>query len=80
MDYSRWLLLLMIVVTYQYSFCFADKFRAYKEPDGRLCYWQGDAPFCFIGSGCPIRTTNMGSSKFGDGAYCWIGIKFYCCV
>jgi len=61
-------------------FSMGDEFRTYKESSGKLCYWQGDAPFCFIGSGCPIRTTNMGSSKTGDGAYCWIGVKYYCCV
>ncbi|CAF0844807.1 unnamed protein product [Adineta steineri] len=79
-NYSRLIFLLMGMIICQHSLCIADKFRVYEQPSGQLCYWQGDAPFCFIGSGCPIRTTNMGSSKFGDGAYCWIGVKFYCCV
>ncbi|UJR18760.1 hypothetical protein I4U23_005666 [Adineta vaga] len=64
----------------QLSHQLAKKFRLYSEPSGQVCFWQGYAPFCFIGSGCPTHTTNMETSKFGDGAYCWIGVKFYCCV
>ena len=75
-----WLLLLLIIIEYHYFPCSAEKHRIYSEPSGQVCFWQGDAPFCFIGSGCPTRTTNMKISKFGDGAYCWIGVKFYCCV
>jgi hypothetical protein len=79
-DNLRWLLLLMSIVVYQNSFCIGEKYRVYTEPSGRLCFWQGNAPFCFIGSGCPTRTTNMKIDKSGDGAFCWIGHKFYCCV
>ncbi len=70
------LLLLMLIIEY----CNTEEYRMYSEPSGRVCFWQGHAPFCFIGSGCPTRTTNMKTSKFGDGTYCWIGVKFYCCV
>lgn len=79
-DYSRWLLFLMAMVALQHSFCIEETYQVYKEPSGKLCFWQGDAPFCFIGSGCPTRTTTMKKSKFGDGAYCWLGYKFYCCL
>ena len=74
------LLIAAITLFQQQLSCSAGKFRVYAESNDQLCIWQGIAPFCFIGSGCPINSTVVKSSKFGDGAYCWIGIKYYCCV
>jgi hypothetical protein len=79
-DRRHCLLLLMVIIEWHYYFCIAEKHRVYSEADGQLCFWQGYAPLCFIGSGCPTRTMNMKTSKFGDGEYCWIGHKFYCCL
>ena len=58
---------LMVIIQYEHLFCNAEQFRFYTEPSGQVCFWQGFAPFCFIGSGCPTRTTNMKTSKSGDG-------------
>lgn len=56
------------------------KFRIYLEPSGRKCFWKGNSPLCFIAGGCPVRTTTIKVDKSGDGAFCWIGFKYYCCI
>ena len=73
--YNRTLLLLIAIHLLQQLPCTADKYRVYTKSNGQLCFWQGDTPFCFIGSGCPTHTTVLNSSKSCDGAYCWIGNK-----
>ena len=73
-------ILLIATALFQQLPCTADKYRIYHESNGQVCIWQGNAPFCFIGSGCPINSTVVKTSKFGDGGYCWIGMKYYCCV
>ncbi|CAF1054433.1 unnamed protein product [Adineta steineri] len=77
---GHYFVLLMILIEYKNLFYNTEEYRLYSESSGQVCFWQGYAPFCFIGSGCPTRTTNMETSKFGDGAYSWIGVKFYCCL
>jgi len=62
------------------SFCTSTDLQVYVEPSGLKCIWQGNAPFCFLDSGCPLRMTTMKTDKHGDGAYCWIGFKTYCCI
>jgi len=74
-----WLLLLSILFSFGQCFVQREEHRIYLEPSGQRCFWQGEAPFCFVGSGCPTRTMTVKKSSFGDGAYCWLGYKFYCC-
>jgi hypothetical protein len=56
------------------------KLRVYLEPSGRKCFWTGNSPLCFIAAGCPSRTTTIKVDKSGDGAFCWVGFKYYCCI
>lgn len=76
----RSLFLLILIVIIQQSFSAEETYKIHEDPSGKLCFWQGDAPWCFIGSGCPTRTMTMKKDKSGDGEYCWLGYKFYCCL
>ena len=79
--HSRWLLLLTFILTcYDFRCRSTHVLRVYHEASGVKCIWQGDAPFCFIGSGCPLNMTTMKVDKWGDGDRCWIGYKTYCCI
>ncbi len=41
------------------------------------CYWSGTAPAC---SGhCHSYEFIKESSQYGDGRFCWIGVKLHCC-
>lgn len=42
-----------------------------------MCRWDGTAPFCK--GECKIDEFQWKTSKSGDGAYCWTGIKAKCC-
>lgn len=88
----QWCFVVIIIMT-QYSvlctptktvyddFLYAGtRYRFYLEPSGHKCFWNGKAPFCFLSSGCPTRTTTVEINKTGDGAFCWIGSKYYCCL
>jgi hypothetical protein len=57
-----------------------QKLRVYLEPSGRKCFWTGNSPLCFIAAGCPSRTTTIKVDKSGDGSFCWVGFKYYCCI
>jgi len=74
------IILLTILVISDKSFGRSKNLRIYVEPSGLKCIWQGDAPFCFLDSSCPLRMTTMKTDKRGDGSYCWIGFKTYCCI
>ncbi len=94
METSRmfWVILLLVTMTYDNVSCTdkeinsyeitheGEKYRVYLEAFDRKCLWTGNAPFCFISAGCPPRMTTVKTDKFGDGAYCWIGFKVYCCL
>lgn len=63
------------------EFSYAGRnYRFYSESSNRKCFWNGEAPFCFLSSACPTRTTSMKVDKSGDGNSCWIGFKYYCCL
>ncbi|CAF3456276.1 unnamed protein product [Rotaria sp. Silwood1] len=77
---NRLVILLTIIITYQGCCCKSISLRVYHESSGVDCIWQGDAPFCFIGSGCPLKMTTVKTDKYGDSDYCLIGYKTYCCM
>lgn len=89
---TQYFLMIMVVIVYYIVLCSptkqiykefsyaGTKYRFYLESSGRKCFWNGEAPFCFLSSSCPTRTTTMKSDKSGDGGYCWIGFKYYCCL
>ncbi|CAF2867960.1 unnamed protein product [Rotaria sp. Silwood2] len=77
---NRLALLLTILITYQRCCCKSISLRVYHEPSSDDCIWQGDAPFCFIGFGCPLKMIPVKTDKQGDGDYCLIGYKTYCCM
>ena len=57
-----------------------EKYRVYLEGSDRKCLWTGNAPFCFISGRCPPGMTTIKMDKHGDGAFCWVGSKAYCCL
>jgi hypothetical protein len=72
--------LLAIILIYYSITCVSKELHVYTEPSGYQCYWRGPAPFCFLRHGCPVGLTTMKIDKRGDGGYCWIGFKTYCCL
>ena len=86
------IILFLVTVIYDNVFCTAkqidsyeivhegEKYRVYLDEFDRKCLWTGNAPFCFISGRCPPRMTTIKTDKFGDGAYCWVGSKVYCCL
>jgi hypothetical protein len=77
--HSRLILLFTtVIMCHNLSFAFKE-FKIYTESSGYKCFWRGQSPFCFLRHGCPWGMTTMKTDKRGDGAYCWIGYKTYCC-
>ena len=77
--YRLIILLLMISICYEFTRA-SKELRIYMEPSGYNCFWQGNAPLCFLSSYCPVEMTTMKFDKHGDGGYCWVGLKTYCCI
>lgn len=87
-----WIILLLVTMIYNDVSCAdkeinsyeitheGEKYRVYLEGSDQKCIWTGNAPFCYISAGCPPRMTTIKTDKYGDGGYCWIGYKFYCCL
>ncbi|OWA51233.1 hypothetical protein BV898_15727 [Hypsibius exemplaris] len=43
-----------------------------------ICRWEGTAPFC--SPVCSDGWYRADSSRCGDGACCWTGVKYKCCT
>ncbi|TFK66092.1 hypothetical protein BDN72DRAFT_162975 [Pluteus cervinus] len=48
-----------------------------SAPDPKDCRWEGGAPSC--NGHCHPGQVATHSNRWGDGAYCEDGLKFYCC-
>jgi len=86
------IILLLVIVMHSHVFCTnkpidtyeiiheGERYRVYLDESNNKCLWTGNAPFCFISGRCPPGMATMKTDKFGDGAYCWVGSKVYCCL
>ncbi|CAF1514379.1 unnamed protein product [Rotaria sordida] len=77
---TRLILIVVTMIVFHNLSCTCKEFRIYRESSGYNCFWRGESPLCFLSSSCPWEMTTMKTDKHGDGAYCWIGFKTYCCI
>ncbi len=76
----RLIFLFTIIIICHNLSCNSKELQIYREPSGDKCFWRGQSPFCFLRHGCPLGMIAIKTDKRGDGAYCWIGFKTYCCT